>query len=80
MPPKGIVVRQTGTRFWVIHSRNDELFPLESVRKFVQFCESQGLSVRFNPVANLSHYEYDRYVPALKEAVPWVKNLWKAKT
>ena len=80
MPPKGIVVRQTRTRFWVIHSHNDELFPLESLGKFVQFCESQGLSVQFKPVAGPGHYEYDRYVSALKEAVPWLKGLWKAKS
>jgi predicted peptidase len=79
MPPKGIVIRQTGTRFLVIHSRDDELFPLESVRKFVDLCESQGLSVRFNPVAGFGHYEYDKYITALREAVPWVKGLWKAK-
>jgi predicted peptidase len=80
MPPKGIVVRSTGTGFWIIHSRNDELFPLESVRKFVQFCESQGLLVRFNPVAGPGHYEYDKYMLALREAVPWLKSLWKTKT
>ncbi len=80
MPPKGIVVRQAITRFWVIHSHNDELFPLESIRKFVQFCKSQGLSVEFKPVAGPGHYEYDKYVPALKEAVPWLKGLWQTKS
>jgi len=79
MPPKGIVITKVSTPFWVIHSFDDELFPLESVRKFVQFCEDQGLSVQLRPVAGINHYDFDRYVPALREVVPWVKSLWKAK-
>lgn len=77
MPPKGIIIKKANTSFWVIHSRDDELFALESVRKFVQFCESQAVAIEFRPVAGLSHYEYDKYVPALKEAIPWLESLWK---
>jgi predicted peptidase len=80
MPPQGIVVGPAGPGFWVIHSEADELFPLEAVRKFVHFCEAQGLSIQLHPVAGLSHYKYDTFVPALKEAVPWVKSVWEEKT
>jgi predicted peptidase len=73
MPPRGIVLNDPGTRILVIHSRDDELFPLESVRKFVRTCESQGIAVELRVVAGLSHYHFDRFVPALREAVPWVK-------
>lgn len=79
MHPKGIVINKTSTSFWVIHSREDELFPFESVRRFIQFCKSQGLAVEFRPVANISHYEFNKYILALKEAVPWVKSLWESE-
>ncbi len=78
MPPRGIVVGPTGPPFWVIHSSNDEIFPLEPLRKFIHFCEAQGLRIEFHPVAGLSHYQYDTFAPALREAVPWVKKLWTA--
>jgi len=77
MPPRGIVITKTETPFWVIHSRDDELFALNSVRSFVQFCESQGLVVQLKPVLGLSHYDFTKFTLALKEAVPWLKSLWR---
>jgi predicted peptidase len=77
MPPQGIVVGPAGPGFFVIHSETDEIFPMEALRKFIRFCETQGLSIHFSPVAGLSHYKYDTFVPALKEAVPWLESLWK---
>ncbi len=78
MPPRGIVVGPTGPPFLVIHSLSDEIFPLEPLRKFIRFCEAQGLRIEFRPVTGLSHYQYDTFVPALREVVPWVKELWMA--
>lgn len=79
MPPKGIVVGPAGPPLWVIHSQSDEIFPLEPMRKFINFCEAQGLRIEFRPVAGLSHYQYDTFVPSLRDAVPWVKKLWTEK-
>ncbi len=76
MPPRGIVLNDPGTPILIIQSRDDELFPLESVRKFVGACESQGIAVELRVVAGLSHYHFDRFVPALREAVAWVKKAW----
>jgi len=80
MPPKGIILSDPGTPILVIHSRDDELFPLDAVRKFVRACESAGLPVELRVVAGLSHYRFDQFVAALREAVPWVKKLWDAET
>ena len=63
--------------FLVIHSLSDEIFPLEPLKKFIGFCEEQGLRIEFRPVPGLSHYRYDAFVPALGEAVPWVKSVWQ---
>ncbi|MDH4270600.1 MAG: alpha/beta fold hydrolase [Candidatus Aminicenantes bacterium] len=77
MPPRGIVLNDPGTPILAIHSRDDELFPLESLRKFVRASEAQGIAVELRVVAGLSHYHFDRFVPALREAVPWVKKSWR---
>jgi predicted peptidase len=79
MPPQGISLNDPGTKILAIHSRDDELFPLESVRKFIGACESQGIPVELRVVAGLSHYHFDQFVSALREAVPWVKKSWHAK-
>lgn len=77
MPPRGIVVGPAGPPFLVIHSLSDEIFPLEPLRNFIKFCTDQGLAVEFRPVPGLSHYGYEAFVPALGEAVPWVKSVWR---
>lgn len=78
-PPRDIVIGRPDTAFWVIHSADDEVIPIGPVRKFVQASISEGLSMKFHEAANLGHYEYDRYVPALKRAVPWLRSLWEGK-
>jgi len=80
LPPKGIVIIKTVTPFWVIHSRDDELFAFASVRTFVQFCKSQGLVVELKPFLGLSHYDFTKFTLALQEAVPWLKGLWQRAT
>ena len=77
MPPRGIVVGPAGPPFLVIHSLSDEIFPLEPLKKFIGFCEEQGLRIEFRPVPGISHYRFDAFVPALREAVPWVKSVWQ---
>ncbi len=72
MPPRGIVLNDPGTPILVIHSRDDELFPLEGVRKFVKACKSQGIAAELKVVAGLSHYQFARFTAPLREAVPWL--------
>lgn len=73
MPPRGIVLNDPGTPILVIHSRDDELFPLEGVRKFTRACESQGITVELKVVAGISHYQFARFVTALREAIAWLQ-------
>jgi len=80
MPPKGIVLSDPGTPILAIHSRHDELFPLDAVRRFVRACQSQSLSVQLRVVAGLSHYHFDQFVPALREGAAWVVKVWDAET
>ena len=79
MPPRGVAVGPAAPPFWVIHSLSDEIFPLEPLRTFIGFCEKRGLRIEFRPVPGLSHYRYDAFVPALREAVPWLEAIWRKK-
>jgi predicted peptidase len=79
MPPRGIELNDPGTPILVIHSRDDELFSLEAVRKFIRACESQGIPVELTVVAGLSHYQFARFTTALRDAIPWVRKSWGTK-
>ncbi len=66
-----------GIPVYVIHSRADEIFPFNEVRKKVQPLIARGGAVRLMAVDGLSHYETKRFIPSLKSAIPWIREVWK---
>jgi len=78
------VYEQNGTvRTWdiplyVIHGENDELFPLEQTREWVDATSAAGSDVTFVVAPGLGHYEPCSYVPYLKDAASWLVNdVWQ---
>lgn len=65
-----------GVPVYAIHSKDDEIFPIEKVRAFVERQKSGGASVRLVEVEDFSHYETFRFVKPLREAIPWIKKTW----
>jgi len=64
---------------YVIHSRNDEVFPLDRVRNLVDKQRSGGASIHFVIVNGISHYETYRFVKPLMKTIPWIKQVWKKR-
>lgn len=62
---------------YVIHSKDDEIIPIEKVRAFVKKQKSQGASVHFVEVQGIGHYETYRFVQPLRTAIPWIKETWR---
>jgi len=77
LPPKETVLVETKTPFYVIHSQDDEIFPVDSVKSFLQEAKSKGISVHFELVEGKSHYDTAEFIQPLKSVVPWVKKVWK---
>ncbi len=65
--------------FFVIHSRDDEIFSIDSLKKFIQMYRSKGGSIQFFGVQGISHYETYRFVNPLKDVIPWIKKIWEDK-
>jgi predicted peptidase len=65
-----------GIPIYAIHSRGDEVFPIDKVRSFVEKQKSEGASIHFEELVGISHYETYRFVNPLKQAIPWLKNVW----
>lgn len=61
---------------YVIHSRTDDVVPLGPTRRRAEALKARGLDVELKVVNDLSHYETARYVPLLREAVPWLNRVW----
>jgi predicted peptidase len=62
---------------YVIHSKKDEILPLEPTQKYVEKLKDKGANVEFKIIDNLAHYETSRYVKPLKEAQSWLNQVWK---
>ena len=61
----------------VVHSRDDELIPIDPVERAAVELGSLGGKVEFMAIdAGIGHHETPRYVPYLAQLVPWVREVW----
>jgi predicted peptidase len=61
---------------YVIHSRLDEIFPLQPVEKIVGALKSRGVDIELQIVEDVTHFQVDRFVDALRNTVSWIRNAW----
>jgi len=73
-PPENLAF--VGIPVYVIHSREDEIFPFAEVQKKIQPLITRGGAVRLMAVDGVSHYETKRFIPSLKAAIPWIREVW----
>lgn len=57
---------------YVIHGKEDELFPLALTQAFIQKTQQAGTKIRLKVVDNLSHFMACAYVNELKKAAEWI--------
>lgn len=63
---------------YVIHGEEDELFPVEQTREWVEATVAAGSDVTLVVAPGLGHYVPCSYVPYLKDAASWLQNeVWK---
>lgn len=61
---------------YVIHSKADKVVPIEPTRAFVEQMTSAGADVTFVEVEELPHFQTYRFADPLKEAIPWIREVW----
>jgi dienelactone hydrolase len=70
------------TREWkvpvyVLHSENDRVLRLEPTQRHVEQLKAQGANVELKVVKGLTHYQTERFATPLKEALPWLRQVWQ---
>jgi dipeptidyl aminopeptidase/acylaminoacyl peptidase len=60
----------------VIHSRDDELFPLESTNLVVEQLQSRGVRIELVVVERVTHFDVTGFIEPLRDAVPWIEKQW----
>ena len=61
---------------YIIHSRADQVVPFAPAEKNAAALEQLGRVVKFEPLADLGHFDMGAYVPSLRRAVKWVTERW----
>lgn len=64
---------------YIIHSLDDELLPYADANRAYQALVGDKRQVKFETVKGVGHFEGERYVEALHEAVPWLIDTWGSK-
>lgn len=62
---------------YAIHSRQDKVMPLEPTQKRIDQLKSQGINAKLIVLEGIDHYATFEFQEPLKEAVPWLRIIWK---
>jgi predicted peptidase len=62
---------------YIIHSQDDELIDVEPTETAVKQLRFHGADVELVVVKGISHYEANRFIGPLHEAIPWIKQVWQ---
>jgi predicted peptidase len=62
---------------YAIHSTGDEIFPVELVKEMANKVTESGIQLHLEVIDRISHYHTERFVPSLKNTVPWIKEKWQ---
>ncbi len=77
-PPPGVLARGTAVPLYLIHSRADEVVPLEPTAAAAQALRARGAAVELVVVEGVGHYDTAAFVEPMRAAVPWVRGVWES--
>ena len=63
----------------VIHSRDDELVPIEPARAAAETLAGHGHPTEFTELSGVGHYTMGGYVDALRQAGAWMRAQWSQR-
>jgi predicted peptidase len=64
---------------YVIHGRRDQVVPLGPAEQEVAALRAAGVDARLAVVEDATHYQTERFVPALHQAIPWLRAVWERR-
>ncbi len=62
---------------FAIHSRDDQVVPFQPTATRIAELEKAGVNAKLIALNGLSHYETARFQEPLRQAVPWLREVWK---
>jgi len=59
-----------------IHSRDDQVVPFGPTEARIAELQKAGVNGKLIPLTGITHFETSRFAPALRQAVPWIREVW----
>jgi len=60
-----------------IHSRDDDVMPIALTEARIAELQKSGVNAKLVALTGITHFQTYRFVEGLREAVPWLKEIWK---
>jgi len=60
-----------------IHSRDDQVAPFDPTEARIAELQKAGVNAKLIPLTGITHYQTSRFRDALRQAVPWLWEVWK---
>jgi len=59
-----------------IHSRDDQVVPFGPTQARIAELQKAGVNAKLIALTGITHYETYRFGPALRQAAPWLREVW----
>src|SRR5713226_6433202 len=60
-----------------IHSRDDQVAPFDPTEERIAELQKAGVNAKLIALTGIMHYQTNSFRNALREAVPWLREVWK---
>jgi len=60
-----------------IHSRDDQVVPFGPTEARIAELQEAGVNAKLIALTGITHYQTNRFTTALRQAVPWLREVWK---
>ena len=72
-PPTDVIDIDWDIPLYVIHSRRDEIFPLNDTQTTVTQLQAKGVDVELQIVEGFTHFQTEQFVQPMQKAIPTIK-------
>ena len=64
---------------FAVHSRDDQVQPIGPTEQRIGELKKRGINAQMVVLNGIEHFETYKFVGGLRQAVPWIQEIWKTK-
>jgi predicted peptidase len=64
---------------FAVHSRDDQVQPIRATEQRIAELKQHGVNAQIVVLGGIEHFETYKFVDGLRQAVPWIRDVWKTK-